>query len=54
VLAWFIGPSYNVQRDMSSATGYAVVDNNPIERWALPSMLYAVGLAAAMVYAVAA
>lgn len=54
VLAWFIGPEYQVRRDASVETGYTVVDTNPVQRWALPSVLYAVGLAAVMVYAISA
>ena len=54
VLAWFIGPHYKVQRDPNSESGLTVVDNNPVQRWALPSVLYAVGLVIALMYAVSA
>ena len=54
VLTWFIGPSYQVERDPAADGGYSVVDQNPIGRWVLPSVLYAVGLVAAMAYAVSA
>lgn len=54
VLAWFIGPDYNVQSDPSAMGGHRVIDRNPIQRWAIPSLLYAVVLAAALVYAVTA
>lgn len=54
VLAWFIGPAYNVKHDQSVKGGFSVVDENPIQRWALPSVLYAIGLVIAIVYAVTA
>lgn len=54
VLAWFIGPHYNVQRDPNSEGGLKVIDNNPVQRWMLPSVLYAVGLMIALVYAISA
>jgi rhomboid protease GluP len=54
VLAWFIAPNYNVQQDPTVQGGLKVVDTNPIERWALPSVLYAAGLVVAVVYAVSA
>ncbi len=54
VLAWFIGPDYQVKQDSTAASGFTVVDENPLKRWALPSFLYAVGLAALTVYAVTA
>jgi len=52
VLAWFIGPAYNVEFDL--AGGHKVVDENPIQRWAIPSVLYAAALVVALVYAVSA
>lgn len=51
VLAWFIGPAYNVLFDPVTETGQ-VVDENPVQRWALTSVLYTVALVAALVYAV--
>lgn len=54
VLAWFIGPAYRVHPDPASDIGLRVVDENPIQRWALPTLLYTVGLVAIMVYAVTA
>ncbi|HML24827.1 MAG TPA: rhomboid family intramembrane serine protease [Aggregatilinea sp.] len=54
VLAWFIGPHYDVQADPAAEGGHRVVDLNPVQRWALPSLIYAVTLAAVMAYAVAA
>ncbi|NDJ76199.1 MAG: rhomboid family intramembrane serine protease [Chloroflexi bacterium] len=54
VLAWFIGPDYSVQRDPTTESGLSVVDDNPIQRWALPSVLYAVGLVVLSVYAISA
>jgi rhomboid protease GluP len=54
VLAWFIGPAYRVHRDPEAESGLAVVDENPIERWALTSLLYTVGLVAIMAYAITA
>ncbi len=54
VLTWFIGPAYRVHRDPEVEGGLTVVDENPIERWVLPSLLYTVGLVAIMVYAVTA
>jgi rhomboid protease GluP len=54
VLAWFIGPSYNVTRDPSAVNGIRVVDENTIQRWALPSVLYAIGLVAVLAYALSA
>ncbi len=52
ILAWFIGPAYQVQRDPTAESGFSVVDKNPVGRWALASGIYAVGLAALMAYAV--
>ena len=54
VLAWFIGPHYDVQADPTAEGGRRVVDQNPIRRWALPSLIYAAALAAVMAYAVSA
>jgi rhomboid protease GluP len=54
VLAWFIGPAHTVKPDPAAEGGLKVVDENPIERWALPSLLYAVGLVAVIAYAVSA
>ncbi len=54
VLAWFIGPSYQVQRDPATDVGLSVVDQNSFQRWALPSALYTLGLVVLTVYAVAA
>ena len=54
VLAWFISPNYNVERDVSAPSGMRVVDRNPMQHWALPSVLYAVGLVAITAYAIAA
>jgi rhomboid protease GluP len=54
VLAWFIGPAYRVHRDPEMEGGLTVFDENPIERWALPSLLYTVGLVTVIVYAVTA
>lgn len=53
VLAWFIGPEYRVQADPVTRN-VEVIDANPVQKWVLPSVLYAVGLAAVMAYAVAA
>jgi rhomboid protease GluP len=52
VLAWFIGPAYNVLFDPTAESGHRVVDENPVQRWALTSVLYTVALVAALVYAV--
>lgn len=52
VLAWFVGPDYTVERDLSVQGGFRVKDENPVQRWVLPSILYAVGLAAVTIYAV--
>jgi rhomboid protease GluP len=54
VLAWFIGPAYRVHRDPEMEGGLTVLDENPIERWALLSLLYTVGLVAMIAYAVTA
>ncbi len=54
VLAWFIGPAYRVQRDPSAESGFSVVDRNPIQRWALWSAAYALGLVVLIAYAVTA
>jgi rhomboid protease GluP len=54
VLAWFIGPAYSIKADSSAESGYQVADDNPIQQWALPSILYAVTLAVLIVYAVSA
>ncbi|WP_162909279.1 rhomboid family intramembrane serine protease [Aggregatilinea lenta] len=54
VLAWFIGPHYDVQADPAVLGGHRVVDLNPVQRWALPSLVYAAALAAVMAYAVSA
>jgi rhomboid protease GluP len=54
VLAWFIAPDYNVERDPEAEGGLSVVDKNPVTRWVLPSALYAAALVVVMVYAVSA
>ena len=54
VLAWFIGPAYRVHRDPTTEGGLVVVDENPIEHWVLPSLLYTVGLVAILAFAVSA
>jgi rhomboid protease GluP len=54
VLAWFIGPTYRVHRDPEVEGGLTVVDENPIEHWVLPSLLYTVGLVAILAYALTA
>jgi len=54
VLAWFIGPQYEVRRDPAAEAGFLVVDENRVDRWALPSLLYTVGLGVIMVYAISA
>ena len=54
VLAWFIGPEFEVAQDASTVTGLRVVDRNQPRQWAGVSLAYAVGLAAMTVYAVAA
>ena len=54
VLTWFIGPRYNVQADPSGRSGLSVVDANPVQRWVMPSVVYAVGLTVLVVYAIAA
>lgn len=54
VLAWFIGPEYQVRQDPRTDSGLAVVDVNPPRRWALPSVIYGVGLVVLIVYAVSA
>jgi rhomboid protease GluP len=54
VLAWFIGPEFEVAQDASTVTGLRVVDRNEPRQWAGVSLAYAVGLVAMTVYAVAA
>lgn len=54
VLTWFIGPHYNVQADPTAEVGLRVVDQNPLQRWAMASVVYALALAVALVYAVTA
>ncbi|MBN1200505.1 MAG: rhomboid family intramembrane serine protease [Anaerolineae bacterium] len=54
VLAWFIGPAYNVTHDPTAASGLRVIDENPVQRWALPSVLYAAVLLITLVYAITA
>lgn len=54
VLAWFIGPEFEVAQDAGTVTGLRVVDRNGPRQWAGVSLAYAVGLAAMTVYAVAA
>ncbi len=51
VLTWFIGPAYVVKANPETQT-LTVKDENPIEKWALSSLLYAAGLGAAMIYAI--
>ncbi len=52
VLAWFIGPHYQIAYDPTAQTSFTVVDRNPIQRWALPVLLYTVGLLVVTGYAV--
>jgi len=54
VLAWFIGPQFEVAPDPSAEAGLRVVDQNRLRQWAGVSLVYAVALAAMTVYAVAA
>jgi len=54
VLAWFIGPEYEVARDPEIDGGLRVVDQNQIRQWAWMSAAYAAALAAITVYAVTA
>lgn len=54
VLAWFIGPSYQVKYDPETMTGFRVVDANSLRSWASASLIYTAGLVALMVYAVRA
>jgi len=54
VLAWFIGPEYEVARDPEIDGGLRVVDQNQIQQWAWMSAAYAAVLAAIIVYAVTA
>ncbi|MCL4236999.1 MAG: rhomboid family intramembrane serine protease [Anaerolineae bacterium] len=54
ILAWFIGPAYRLQHDPTAESGFSVVDKNPVGRWALATVAYAAGLAALMVYTMAA
>jgi rhomboid protease GluP len=54
VLAWFIGPAYNVQRDPATEGGLRVIDQNPPRRWVWYPVAYAAVLAAVTVYAVTA
>jgi len=54
VLAWFIGPEFEVKPDPSAEGGLRVVDHHPPRQWAGVSLAYAVALAAITVYAIAA
>jgi len=54
VLAWFIGPEFEVAQDTSTMAGLRVVDRNKPRQWAGVSLVYAVVLATMTVYAVMA
>lgn len=54
VLAWFIGPEFEVAQDTSTMPGLRVVDRNKPRQWAGVSLVYAVVLATMTVYAVMA
>lgn len=54
VLAWFIGPAYRVHPSPEAEGELTVLDENPFQRWILASLLYTVGLAVVIVYAVTA
>jgi len=54
VLAWFIGPAYQVKYDPETMTGFRVVDANPPRVWAAASLIYAAALLALTAYAVRA
>jgi rhomboid protease GluP len=54
VLAWFIGPTYSIARDPSAESGHRIIDQTPIQQWALSSVLYAAGLLVAVIYSVTA
>ena len=54
VLAWFIGPEFEVAQDTGTMTGLRVVDRNRPRQWAGVSVAYAVALAVMTVYAVGA
>jgi rhomboid protease GluP len=53
ILAWLIGPSYTVQFDNMPSVP-RVIDENPLSRWVLPSVIYAVLLLITTAYAVLA
>lgn len=54
MLAWFIGPEFEVAQDTSTMPGLRVVDRNKPRQWAGVSLVYAVVLATMTVYAVMA
>lgn len=53
VLAWFIGPQFEVAPDPSAEAGLRVIDQNHPRQWASVSLVYAAALAAMTIYAVA-
>lgn len=54
VLAWFISPAFKIEPDPSVASGLVVVDENPVERWALIAGVYGVALLMITAFAIAA
>lgn len=52
VLAWFICPEFEVQRDLIQPGGVRIVDVNTPNKWMFAPILFAVGLVASVAYAV--
>ncbi|MBI5932000.1 MAG: rhomboid family intramembrane serine protease [Chloroflexi bacterium] len=52
ILAWFICPEFEVQRDLIQPGGVRIVDVNTPNKWMYVPILFAAGLVASVAYAV--
>lgn len=52
VLAWFICPEFEVQRDLIQPGGIRIVDVNTPNKWMFVPVLFAAGIVASVAYAV--
>lgn len=52
ILAWFICPEFEVQRDLIQPGGVRIVDVNTPNKWMFAPILFAAGIVASVAYAV--
>ncbi len=51
ILAWFIGPQFQLRQDIRTPSGYRLEDNNPVTKTWLPPLIFAGALLLVMAYA---